>query len=161
MESIKRVKLSDISELITRKRKAYSKKTGIKYIGNSFDTIAAYQGNAAMAHYIPEKTKSKILKNSGMLLVDTGANYLYGTTDTTRTICLGRVSNIEKKHFTIVLDAMLKLSKYKFKLGTSSKNLDKVARSALLKYNMDEAQLFYQNSQKDNCILLFRFFQYF
>lgn len=127
----------DISELITRKRKAYSKKTGIKYIGNSFDTIAAYRGNAAMAHYIPEKNKSKILKNSGMLLVDTGANYLYGTTDTTRTICLGKVNNIEKKHFTIVLDAMLKLSKYKFKLGTSSKNLDKVARSALLKFNMD------------------------
>lgn len=127
----------DISKLIDKKRKIYAKKFGSKYISNSFDTIAAYNENAAMAHYKPLKNKSKVLKNSGILLIDTGANYLYGTTDTTRTIALGKVSSIEKKHFTIVLDAMLKLSNHKFKKGTRSKDLDKISRSILLKNNMD------------------------
>lgn len=127
----------DVSKSINKKRKLYAKKFSSKYISDSFDTIAAYNENAAMAHYKPLKNKSKTLKNSGILLIDTGANYLYGTTDTTRTIALGKVSSIEKKHFTIVLDAMLNLSNYKFKEGKTSKQLDKVARSILLKHNMD------------------------
>jgi Xaa-Pro aminopeptidase len=127
----------DVSNIIDKKRKYYSKKFGLKYLNNSFDTISAYNENAAMAHYKPEKNKSKILKNSGLLLIDTGANYLYGTTDTTRTISLGKTGKNEKKHFTLVLSAMLALSHYKFKLGTSSKKLDKVARSILTKHNMN------------------------
>ena len=127
----------DVSKLINKKRKLYAKKFGSEYISDSFDTIAAYNENAAMAHYAPLKNKSKILKNSGLLLIDTGANYLYGTTDTTRTILLGKASNTMKKHFTIVLDAMLKLSNHKFRNGTKSKELDKISRSVLLKNNMD------------------------
>ena len=127
----------DVSKLINKKRKFYAKKFASKYIGDSFDTIAAYNENGAMAHYKPLKNKSKTLKNSSLLLIDTGANYLYGTTDTTRTISLGKAGQSIKKHFTIVLDAMLKLSNHKFKKGTKSKDLDKISRSILLKNNMD------------------------
>lgn len=80
------------------------------YIEPSFVTIAAYKENAAMCHYHPSDEVCKKLKPEGLLLVDSGGQYLEGTTDITRTYALGPLTEKEKEYYTIVAAAMLKVS---------------------------------------------------
>ena len=94
----------------------------------SFNTIAAFNENAALMHYSPSKDNPVYLKNSGILLVDSGGQYREGTTDITRTISLGETSIELKKHFTLVLKSMFNLSSAKFLKGMSGQNLDVLAR---------------------------------
>ncbi len=94
----------------------------------SFEPIVAYNANAAMMHYSPSKENSAKLDNKGMLLIDSGGQYLNGTTDITRTIALGETSEEVKKHFTIVLKSMFNLSSVTFLSGMSGKQLDVLAR---------------------------------
>lgn len=94
----------------------------------SFNPIVAYNSNAAMMHYGPTVDKNTKLANEGILLIDSGGQYLEGTTDITRTIALGKVDDIVKKHFTIVLKSMFNLSEVKFLSGLSGKQLDILAR---------------------------------
>lgn len=94
----------------------------------SFNPIVAYQSNAAMMHYGPTKENNTQLKNEGILLVDSGGQYLEGTTDITRTIYLGPVSDKLKMHFTYVLKSMFNLSEVKFLEGLSGCQVDILAR---------------------------------
>lgn len=101
------------------------------YIELSFDTIAAYGANAAMMHYSATKDSFAVLKPEGMLLVDSGAHYLTGTTDITRTIVLGPVTEEIKKNFTLVLKGHLRLLSAKFLSGSYGVSMDILARGPL------------------------------
>ena len=109
------------------------------YIEPSFVTIAAYKENAAMCHYHPSEEVCKKLKPEGLLLVDSGGQYLEGTTDITRTYALGPLTEKEKEYYTIVAAAMLKVSTMKFLHGCRGINLDYTIREAFWKRGLDFA----------------------
>ncbi len=97
----------------------------------SFDTIAAYQAHGAIVHYEPTPETDIPLKPEGFLLLDSGAQYLDGTTDITRTIPLGPLT-VEQKHiYTLVLKGHIQIELCKFPSGTSGTQLDVLARQAL------------------------------
>ncbi len=101
--------------------------------GVSFDTIAGYKEHAAIVHYEATPETSIPLKPEGMLLLDSGAQYLDGTTDITRTIVLGPVSEEEKTDYTLVLKGHLQLQNAQFPAGTCGTQLDVLARIAMWK----------------------------
>lgn len=103
----------------------------------SFDTICGYKENAALMHYkaLPEKCAK--VSNEGMLLIDSGGQYMDGTIDTTRTFVLGNISDIQKRDFTIALKALLRLQNAHFISGTTGTNLDILARGIIYEYNID------------------------
>lgn len=103
----------------------------------SFAPIVAYNANAAMMHYSPKADKSAKLANEGILLVDSGGQYLEGTTDITRTIALGSASDEIKKYFTLVLKSMFELSEVVFKKGMSGYQLDILARKEMWSLGVD------------------------
>lgn len=103
----------------------------------SFSSIVAYNENSAIIHYTPTKENSARLDNKGVLLLDTGAHYYEGTTDITRTVALGPVSNEVKKYFTLVLKSMLNLSSLVFIRGLSGKQIDVIARKDLWAEGLD------------------------
>ena len=107
------------------------------YIEPSFSTICAYNANAAMMHYQAIKENYATIQAKGMLLVDSGGQYLKGTTDITRTIILGEVPEIFKKHFTLALRSMLRLQSACFLEGCTGLNLDILARGPLWDLNLD------------------------
>ncbi|MGN1097865.1 MAG: M24B family metallopeptidase, partial [Clostridia bacterium] len=106
-------------------------------MGPSFDTIAAYKGNAAMMHYEPEPDNCATLSKEGMLLIDSGGQYLSGTTDITRTLILGPITEEEKHNFTLVLKANIALISARFLKGTAGANLDILARGPLWREGID------------------------
>ena len=113
-------------------------RSGIKdYIELSFDTISAYADNAAMMHYQASKDNCSTLKQEGMLLVDSGGQYMRGTTDITRTIALGEVTDEMKKCYTLTLKGMLNLANTRFLHGCTGYNLDIMARAPLWNENID------------------------
>lgn len=107
------------------------------YLDLSFPTISAYGPNAAMMHYEATEESFAVLRPQGMLLVDSGGQYLGGTTDVTRTIVLGQLSQEEKAHFTAVAIGMLQLSDAHFLYGCSGRNLDILARQPLWEKGID------------------------
>ena len=107
------------------------------YIELSFDTISAYNANAAMMHYHADETNAAVLKPEGMLLVDSGGQYLRGTTDITRTIALGPVTDKMKMYYTLTLKGMLNLANAKFLKGCNGFSLDILARAPLWNVGMD------------------------
>jgi len=106
------------------------------FLEDSFSTIAAYGANAAQAHYNP-KGKGVSLKPEGFLLVDTGGQYLDGTTDTTRTIPVGPITEEMKHHFTLVLKGYIAIDQVVFPKGTSGVQLDALARTPLWRHGLD------------------------
>lgn len=107
------------------------------FLDKSFTTISAYGENAAMMHYEATKENCAVLKNEGMLLVDSGGQYLGATTDVTRTISLGSVTEEMRLHFTKVAQGMLALANAKFMYGCTGRNLDILARSPLWEIGVD------------------------
>ena len=103
----------------------------------SFPTISAYGANAAMMHYSATPENNALIKDKGMLLVDSGGQYLRGTTDVTRTFAVGEVTDEMKKAFTLTLKGMLSLSDTVFLEGCSGYSLDILARGALWKEGID------------------------
>lgn len=122
----------DASELLASHRVS---KEG--FFDLSFETISAYGENAAIVHYAPDKNNSKKLENRGLLLVDSGAHYIGATTDITRTIVLGNITDDEKRAYTLVLKGNLNLMDAVFIKGTRCENLDILAREALWKNGLD------------------------
>jgi len=108
-----------------------------EFLDLSFPTISAYKENGAMIHYSPSPKNPTLLAPEGMLLVDSGGQYMGGTTDITRTIVLGPVSDEEKKHYTITAAGMLQLSRAKWLYGCTGRNLDFLARQPLWNYGLD------------------------
>ena len=94
----------------------------------SFDTIAGYGAHGAIIHYEPTEESDIALEPHGFLLIDSGAQFPGGTTDITRTIALGPVTDEMKKHYTAVLRANLNLSSARFLEGCTGANLDILAR---------------------------------
>ncbi len=103
----------------------------------SFDTISAYQANAAMMHYSATPEHNAKLKPEGFLLVDSGGQYYEGTTDITRTFVLGPIPDEWKKHYTLVAKSMLNLANVKFLYGCNGLNLDILARGPLWNIGID------------------------
>lgn len=103
------------------------------YLGISFDTIAAYGFHGAIVHYEPTKETDIPLKPEGFLLLDSGGQYLDGTTDVTRTISLGTLSPEMKLDYTLVLKGFIQLGLAKFPEGTCGTQLDILARQFLWK----------------------------
>ena len=108
-----------------------------KAIDESFKSIVGYNDNAAIMHYMPTKDNAKMLENKGILLVDSGGQYLEGTTDITRVISLGEVKDEIKRSFTIVLKSMFNLSETIFLQGTTGRQLDIIARKDIWENNLD------------------------
>lgn len=105
--------------------------------GSSFGAIVAYGANAAMMHYNPTKEKCSLIEKKGFLLIDSGGQYLDGTTDITRTFVLGELTEEEKIHYTLVLKGHINLSKAVFQKGCSGGNLDILARQPLWSHGLD------------------------
>jgi len=107
------------------------------FIDLSFPTISAYADNAAIVHYEATEKTNKRLEAKGMYLVDSGGQYLGGTTDVTRTIVLGDVSDEMKEHFTYVAVGMLRLADTHFIEGCTGRNIDIIARDILWRQGLD------------------------
>lgn len=108
-----------------------------EFLDLSFPTISAYKANAAMMHYDPTPENHAVLAPEGMLLVDSGGQYMGGTTDITRTIVLGPISDEIKKHYTLTAAGMLQLSHAKWLYGCTGRNLDIFARQPLWDIDID------------------------
>lgn len=103
----------------------------------SFPTISAYKENAAMMHYSATETDKKNIEPEGLYLVDSGGQYVGGTTDVTRTIALGPVTDTMKKHFSKTACGMLRLADTRFLYGCTGKNVDIMAREPLWECYID------------------------
>ena len=107
------------------------------FIEPSFTTISAYEENAALMHYHATKENCTKLQPKGFLLVDSGGHYYDGTTDITRTFVLGDITDIQRKHFTLVLKGMLNLQRAKFLYGQTGIDLDCIARYPMWNEGID------------------------
>jgi Xaa-Pro aminopeptidase len=103
----------------------------------SFDTIAGAASNGAIVHYRPTKRLNKRAEVGSLLLVDSGAQYLDGTTDVTRTVAIGEPSQEMAERFTLVLKGHLALARVRFPAGTTGSALDALARMALWAHGLD------------------------
>ncbi len=101
------------------------------YLEDSFNTISAYGENAAMCHYSATPESNKTIEPKGLYLVDSGGQYYEGTTDITRTIAMGPLTDEEKEHFTLVAMSMLRLGHARFLYGCRGLSLDYAARQPL------------------------------
>ena len=99
--------------------------------GLSFDTIAAYQAHGAIVHYEATPDTDAVLRPEGLLLLDSGAQYTDGTTDITRTIALGPVTDEQRRVYTLVLKGHIQLQLLRFPDGASGTQLDAIARRDL------------------------------
>ena len=106
-------------------------------LGLSFNTICAYKEHAAIMHYKANEETSVEIQPEGMLLVDSGGQYLEGTTDITRTFVLGPITDEMRLHFTSALRGLIQLSKAKFLEGCRGLNLDYLARGPLWEMGID------------------------
>lgn len=126
-----------ISEMSAQEKLQELRKEQADYLEDSFNTICAYKEHAAMMHYSSNEETNVELKPEGMLLVDSGGQYLDGTTDITRTFVLGSITEEEKKWFTLALKGHIRLEKANFLYGCRGLNLDILARGPLWDLDMD------------------------
>ena len=103
------------------------------YRGDSFETISAYGPSAALPHYVTPVSGAPLLEARGFYLVDSGGQYLFGTTDLTRTVPLGPCSALEMEDYTLVLKGHIALAMAVFPRGTAGCQLDALAREPLWK----------------------------
>lgn len=107
------------------------------FIEPSFTTICAWKDNGALMHYHPTENQYTTIDQDGMLLIDSGGQYMDGTTDITRTFVLGHITDMQKKHFTMVLQGMLTLQNAHFLHGCTGQSLDILARSPMWSEDID------------------------
>ena len=127
----------EITEMSAAEKLESFRKEWADYMEPSFNTISAYEANAAMMHYSANKDSNSQLAPRNLLLVDSGGQYIDGTTDITRTFVLGECSGEVKEHFTLVLKGMLSLSMIKFMYGITGTNLDILARRPVWSRGID------------------------
>jgi Xaa-Pro aminopeptidase len=101
------------------------------FAGESFHTIAGYGANGAINHYHPEAENCAEIKPEGLLLIDSGGQYLDGTTDITRTVAVGAITEEMKRDYTLVLKGNINLSRAIFPAGTRGSQIDMLARKAM------------------------------
>lgn len=121
---------------IDRKAEGFRKELPL-FLELSFGTISAYKDHAAMMHYIPKKGTEYTVKDEGLYLIDSGSQFLNGTTDITRTLVLGDLTEEQKRDFTLVLKSLIALSTAKFLYGATGSNLDVIARMPMWENGLD------------------------
>ncbi len=107
------------------------------WVGESFATIAGYQANGALPHYRATAESHSMLQAKGLLLIDSGGQYLGGTTDITRVLALGETTAEQRRDATLVMKGMIGLSRARFPKGASGPQLDALARAPLWAAGMD------------------------
>lgn len=122
----------DIAAELKRQREARP-----DFVGESFATIAGYQANGALPHYRATRERHATLAAEGLLLVDSGGQYEGGTTDITRTIALGPLTDEQRRDYTLVLKGMIALSRARFPRGTTGQQLDALARAPIWAEGID------------------------
>ncbi|MEG0472954.1 MAG: aminopeptidase P family protein [Solibacillus sp.] len=127
----------EITEIAAEQKLEGFRKAQEGYVGTSFDTIAGYQEHAAMMHYKANEETQFTLKNEGLFLIDSGGQYYDGTTDITRTIVLGKLTDEQKRDYTLVLKGFIALSAVKYLHGSTGANLDILARQPIWQHGID------------------------
>lgn len=107
------------------------------FLGSSFATISAFGANSALPHYVPEEEPGDMIGERGILLIDTGGQYMGGTTDITRTMTIGIPEAGQKRDFTLILKGFINLALTKFPYGTKGYQLDILARRAMWESGMN------------------------
>ena len=128
---------SHVTELTVDELLAAARARRPGFVGLSFPTIAGFKANGAMPHYRATKDSHAVIEGDGMLLIDSGGQYLGGTTDITRVWAIGQVSAAMKRDYTLVLKGTMALSRAKFPRGTLSPMLDALARAPLWDEGLD------------------------
>jgi Xaa-Pro aminopeptidase len=107
------------------------------FISPSFATIAGFGANGAIIHYHATEARHSVIEGNGLLLIDSGGQYLGGTTDITRVVGVGRVTDEQRRDVTLVLKGVIALSSARFPRGTRSPMLDAIARAPLWAEGVD------------------------
>lgn len=107
------------------------------FVSLSFGTISAFNANGAMPHYSASESHHAVIEGDGLLLIDSGGQYLGGTTDITRVWPIGTVTADQKRDYTLVLKGLINLSRARFPLGTPAPMLDALARVPLWEHGLD------------------------
>ena len=126
-----------ISEVAIDERLTAARARRPGFIGLSFPTIAGFAANGAMPHYRATPASHSTIEGNGLLLIDSGAQYLGGTTDITRVWPVGQTSPAERRDYTLVLKGMIALSRARFPQGTLAPMLDAIARAPLWQHGLD------------------------
>ncbi len=134
----KQKNLNNLDELkIVKSIEFFRKEQQPHYLGPSFPAIVGFNENGAIIHYNATKKTNKKLSGDGLLLIDSGGQYKYGTTDVTRTILVGKANEVMIRLYTLVLKAHIALARVSFNKKTTGAELDNVARSVIKKYGYD------------------------
>jgi Xaa-Pro aminopeptidase len=120
-----------ITELTVHEHLSAARARRPGFVGLSFSTIAGFNANGAMPHYRATDEAHAVIAGDGLLLIDSGGQYLGGTTDITRVWPIGSVSDAMKRDYTLVLKGTMNLSRARFPRGTASPMLDSLARAPL------------------------------
>lgn len=126
-----------ITELTVDERLSAERAKRPGFVGLSFNTIAGFNANGAMPHYRATPESHAVIEGNGLLLIDSGGQYLGGTTDITRVWPIGTPTAAQKRDYTLVLKGTLALSRTRFPLGTLSPMLDAIARQPLWEHGME------------------------
>jgi Xaa-Pro aminopeptidase len=126
-----------ITELTIDERLSAERAKQTGFVGLSFSTIAAFNANGALPHYRATEASHATIEGDGLLLIDSGAQYLGGTTDITRVWPIGRIADAHKRDYTLVLKAMMNLSRARFPRGVLSPMIDAIARAPLWAHGLD------------------------
>ncbi|TKC90869.1 aminopeptidase P family protein [Trinickia terrae] len=126
-----------LTELTVDERLTAARARRPGFVSLSFSTIAGFNANGAMPHYRATEASHATIEGNGLLLIDSGGQYVSGTTDITRVVPVGAVSDEQKRDFTIVLKAMMALSRAHFPRGIRSPMLDAIARAPIWEAGLD------------------------
>ena len=126
-------KKTKITEISAQNKLENYKKQNKGFLYPSFSTISGFAANGAIVHYKSNSKSNKTIKGNNLYLLDSGSQYFYGTTDVTRTIAIGKISNFKKKIYSNVLKGHIAVALYKINKSTLGKHIDRVARAPLLK----------------------------
>jgi Xaa-Pro aminopeptidase len=126
-----------ITELTVDERMTAARARRSGFVGLSFNTIAGFNANGAMPHYRATEASHAVIEGDGLLLIDSGGQYLGGTTDITRVWPIGHVSAAMKRDYTLVLKGTMNLSRARFPRGTLGPMLDALARAPLWAEGID------------------------
>lgn len=131
--NVGKVKMSELS--VTKHLEKLRRNQGAHDL--SFSTICGYKAHGAIIHYSADKNSNVAIENDGFLLVDSGGQYYYGTTDITRTLALNNITDEMKYHFTLALKSHIDLAMAKFDKYTLDSKLDLIARKPLWDVGLD------------------------
>ncbi|WP_176015589.1 aminopeptidase P family protein [Burkholderia sp. BCC0398] len=126
-----------ITELTIEEKLTAARARRPGYVSASFATIAGFNANGAMPHYHATRESHATIVGDGLLLIDSGGQYMTGTTDITRVVPVSTVSDLQRRDFTIVLKSMMALSRARFPRGIRSPMLDAIARAPMWAAGLD------------------------